>query len=92
MEDDKEMVNTLHKEEENFQPNKENMEDNSSQEEETLVNEMKEEETNSKESEVNHLKEKQEKGGRNCMISDTAKLPIGKRNIRTILSANRKAD
>ena len=50
------------------------MEDNSSQEEETLVNEMKEEETNSKESEVNHLKEKQENGGRNCMISDAAKL------------------
>ena len=65
MEDDKEMVSTLHKE---------NTEDNSSQEEETLVNEMKEEETHSKESEVNHLKEKQEKGGRNCMISNAAQL------------------
>ena len=74
MEDDKEMVNTLHKEEENFQHNKENMEDNSSQEEETLVNEMKEEETFSKEREVSHLKEKQEKGRHNCMISDAAQL------------------
>ena len=74
MENYTEMVNTLHKEEENFQHNKENIEDNSSQEEETLVNEIKEEETNSKESEVNHLKEKQEKGGRNCLISDAAKL------------------
>ena len=74
MEDDKEKVNTLHKEEETFQHNRENMEDNSSQEEETLVNEMKEEETFSKEREVSHLKEKKENGGRNCMISDAAQL------------------
>ena len=74
MENDTEMVNTLHKEEENFQHNKENMEDNSSQEEETLVNEMKEEETFSKEREVSHLKENQEKGRHNCMISDAAQL------------------
>ena len=53
MEDDKEMVNTLHKE---------NTEDNSSQEEETLVNEMKGEETFSKEREVNHLKENTKRG------------------------------
>ena len=62
MEDDKEMVNTLYKEEENFQHNKENMEDTSSQEEETLVNEMKGEETFLKEREVNHLKENKKRG------------------------------
>ena len=58
MEDDKVMVNTLHKDEENFQHNQENTEEKISLEEETLVNEMKEEETISKEKEVNYFKEK----------------------------------
>ena len=56
MEDEKEVVNTLHKEEENFQHNKENTEEKTSLGEETLVNSMKEVETFSKEKEVNYLK------------------------------------
>ena len=58
MEDDKVMVNTLHKDEENLKHNQENTEEKISLEEETLVNEMKEEETISKEKEVNYFKEK----------------------------------
>ena len=74
MEDDKEKVNNLYKEEENLEHNKEDTGERISLMEETLVNEMKGEETFSKEREVNHLKEKQEKRGHNCMISDAAKL------------------
>ena len=60
MKDEKEVINTMHKEEKNFKHNKENTEEENSLEEKILANEMMEEDNFSKEKEVNYFKEKQE--------------------------------